>query len=180
MPCTGCDNPEYVGRIKARYIGHPGDKGGRTFVYGRVYEMPARFANKKAYPLFELVALMPEAVIPEKYAYIEKRVEVPAERIPVPVEEAETVSEPDEPVETEEATEPIETEFPELDEEDAVIAVGEYTSSIRDSAVGLTQSDVVAGMDVEALRVYIEAQTGKEPDGRWGLKRLIEEAKKLQ
>ena len=142
MPCTGCSDPDYEGTIKARYIGKKGDKSSYSHETGRVYTLPARYANKKAYPLFELVAIMPGTVIPEKYRYIEKRVEVPVELVPAPVEE----------------------KVVELDE---------------DAAIVLTQSDRIAGMDINKLKIYIRGMGGKV-DNRWGLEKLIEEAQKLQ
>jgi len=42
-----------------------------------------------------------------------------------------------------------------------------------------TEKDFIMSMDAPTLRVYIEGQGGKA-DGRWGLKKLVEEALKLQ
>jgi len=42
-----------------------------------------------------------------------------------------------------------------------------------------TEKDFIMSMDIPTLRVYIEGQGGKV-DGRWGLKKLVEEALKLQ
>lgn len=193
MPCKGCDNPEYKGTVKLRYLGSINDWGGHSFVNGRIYTMPARYANREAYPLFELVAVMPGTVIPEKYRYIEKRVEVPVERVlveaPVAGDEAEEevyLPEPDEPVEP---VVIVRTEMPKpgekpwdssISEDDDLVEVGEYASSIKDASTGFTQSDMIAGMDKETVRAYIKAMTGEEPDGRWGIDKLIEEAQKLQ
>jgi len=187
MPCRGCGDPNYVGTVKVRYVGKSGDKGSLTFVNGRVYTKPARYANKEAFPYFELVAVMPGTVIPDKYRYVVKRIEVPVETelVEVPVVEDEPEPESEDPVE-EEVVEPVEEEVfievepLEADEEIPVIEEGEQVSSIVDASVGLSQSNIFSGMDDGALRAYITAQTGKEPDGRWGLNKLIEEARKLQ
>jgi len=173
MPCTGCDNKEYVGFVKVKYLGTIRDWGGHSFVTGRVYTLPARYANKEAFPLFELVAVMPGTIIPEKYRYIEKRVEVPVEMVPAPVE-GEAASEPEESAEEES----VETGSPELDVSEAV-DVAEYIGTVKDAAAGLTQDDMIAGMDKETLKMYITSMGGKV-DSRWGLKKLIEEAQKLQ
>jgi len=182
MPCTGCSNPEYKGTVKLRYTGGPGDWGGHSFLTGRIYTMPARYANRKAYPLFELVAVMPGTVIPEKYRYVKKRVEAPVEVVQVPVEEEEVVPELDEPIEVKENIDSTEVKRPwdsRVYEEDAVVEVGEYASSIKDATSGFTRSDMIAGMDSVTLKAYIESMGGKV-DNRWGLERLIEEAQKLQ
>jgi len=188
MPCKGCDNPEYKGTVKLRYLGDINDWGGHSFVKGRIYTMPARYANKDAYPLFELVAVMPGTVIPEKYRYVEKRVEAPVEVVQVPVEEEEVVPEPDEPDESAEVVVEERARMPEPGkkpwdsktyEEDDVIEVGEYASSIKDATAELTRDDMIAGMDSETLKTYIESMGGKV-DNRWGIKKLIEEAQKLQ
>lgn len=42
-----------------------------------------------------------------------------------------------------------------------------------------TEEDFIMSMDIATLRVYIEGQRGKV-DKRWGRKRLVEEALKLQ
>ncbi|GAG17141.1 unnamed protein product [marine sediment metagenome] len=162
MPCTDCSDPDYEGTIKVRYIGNKGDKGSFTYEKGRVYTLSARHANKEAYPLFELVAIMPGAVIPEKYQYIVKRVEVPVEMVVAPVVE-------DEP----------EPGADEVEEKIPVIEESEHASSIVDSSLGLTQADRITGMDANTLKLYIRGMGG-EVDNRWGLKRLIEEAQKLQ
>ena len=169
MPCIDCSDPDYEGTIKVRYIGKKGDKGSFTYETGRVYTLSARFANKEAYPLFELVAIMPGTVIPEKYQYIVTRTKIPVETelVKVPVVEDEP-----EPESEEKAVETVEEEIP-------VIEESEQASSIVDSSLGLTQSDRITGMDANTLKIYIRGMGG-EVDNRWGLKRLIEEAQKLQ
>lgn len=193
MPCKGCDNPEYKGVVKLRYLGDINDWGGQSFVTGRIYTMPARYANREAYPLFELIAVMPGAVIPDKYRFIEKRVEVPVEKVLVeaPVVEGEAeeeevyLPEPDEPAEP---VVTVRAEMPEpgekpwdssVSEEDEFTEIGEYASSIGDARVALSRADMIAGMDTITLKAYIVSNGGKV-DNRWGLKKLIEEAQKLQ
>jgi len=168
MPCNGCGENKEYGLVKLRFVGGLDKTPTGPYVQyetGKIYEVSERNLNKKAYPYWETVT--EEDLEAERQAKID--LEYTDKEAPTPIDDEECID---------------------CDEEESIDSTDtsqdDVTVSVEKLSGGLTielgqegsKQELIMGMDVNTLRGYIQGNGGKV-DGRWGPKKLIEEALKL-
>lgn len=166
MPCE-CERSGNIDvdreHVYLRFIGGKNKVGKhrgrwRTYETGRIYRTLPEYANFEAY-LYWAPATEKEFCVQEE-AFVEAEEETVDS----------TTSEQDDIT--------LSAELPEEKSEDADLPLEPSDGLHVEFGAGLTDEELIKGMDTALLKNYIVANGGKV-DGRWGKKRLIQEALKL-
>lgn len=169
-----CECEEPTEFVKVKFIGGEHLKGMArgpygTYKTGGVYVMPKRYANKKAYPFWEYIGDACEDEIP---LFWRKRMEEGMQKAELlfsnPTELTELSEEGEEqPAQSRGLTQIYGVATPE----------GIRPVMERDKMAEMSEQRLLA-MEDDLLKAFITNNAGKEPDGRWGRERLLEEARK--
>jgi len=178
--------------VKLKFIGGYGKPGllrgpWLSYTTGEVYVLPERYADKKSYPHFEFMGEATQDEIPEPWrtrlGLDKEKNEIIADEYGLTLEQVKRLKDVlgVKPQPSQKKVEPKKEPEEEEPEEDEDIDIETHVEPVDTSSVGgmLTEKEIFNGMDVNTLKLYIINQDGKV-DNRWGHKRLVQEALKLQ
>lgn len=161
----GCEDPENF--VKLKFIGGFHKRGLErgpylSYTTDEVYVLPERYADKESYPHFEYVGDATEDEIEDPWRTRLGLKPLPPK--PKPKKEKFEVT--------------GSTDSSEDESIDVVALSGEPEMTEFDSGGPPAVLEMLNGMDIGTLRVYVRGQGG-QVDGRWGKNRLIQEALNL-